>query len=71
MELLGREMGWDGEKGGTWVLDLNQVLIQFPGSEDYGYSAKGEYLYNVGFIHHGVIIVGIMEYRELSSRVSC
>ncbi len=47
------------------------MLIQFPGSEDYGYSAKGEYLYNVGFIHHGVIIVGIMEYRELSSRVSC
>ena len=41
MEQLGREMGWDGEKGYTWVLDLNQVLIQFPGSKDYGYSAKG------------------------------
>ena len=66
--------GWVqmGKRGCTWVLDLNKLLIQFPGSRNYGYSAKeGIFIQCVGFIHHGVIIIGQMKYRELNNIVSC
>ena len=35
------------------------MLIQFPSSEVYGYNAKeGVFIECLGFIHHGVIVVG-------------
>ena len=46
------------------------MLIQCPSSETYGYNAKeGIFIHCFGFIHHGVIIIGEVKYRELDSRV--
>jgi len=42
------------------------MLIQCPGGGNYGYNAKeGIFIHCLGFIHHGVIIIGEVKYREL------
>ena len=45
------------------------MLIQFPSSEPYGYNAKeGVFIQCLGFIHHGVIVVGKGKHRELDNK---
>ena len=46
------------------------MLIQCPGSGNYGYNAKeGIFIHYLGFTHHGVIIIGEVKFRELDNRV--
>ena len=47
----------------------DQMSIWFPGNESYGYNAKeGIFIECLGFIHHGVIIVGKGWHRELDNK---
>lgn len=46
------------------------MLIQCPGSGNYGYNAKeGILIHCLGFIYHGVILIGGVKYMELDNRV--